>query len=187
MHAFTFLRVSDAQSAIAAHGTDPNVAFIAGGTDLVGLMKDRATLPGRLLDINALPALAAIEAGSDGGLHIGALARMSDVAAHPAVRRHFPVVAEFCFSRVRGSYAIWPRSAATSYNVLGVLTSEMATVFPVTSERLGLVAPRCTDSTAATRSSVGRSHAWLNASVGLRRSADSTGRNRTCELYTAIA
>src|SRR6202011_1756443 len=84
MHAFKLSRVSDPRSAIVEHGSDPEVAFIAGGTDLVGLMKDRATLPGRLLDINTLPAMAAIEARSDGSLRIGALARMSDVAAHPA-------------------------------------------------------------------------------------------------------
>jgi xanthine dehydrogenase YagS FAD-binding subunit len=94
MHAFTLSRVSDPGDAIAAHGSDPGVAYIAGGTDLVGLIKDRATLPGRLLDINALPAMAAIEARSDGSLRIGALARMSDVAAHPAVRQRFPVVTE---------------------------------------------------------------------------------------------
>jgi xanthine dehydrogenase YagS FAD-binding subunit len=94
MHAFTFVQAFDPRSAIAAHGADRDVAFIAGGTDLVGLMKDRATLPGRLIDINNLPAMNAIDARPDGSLHIGALARMSDVAAHPAVRRRTPVVAE---------------------------------------------------------------------------------------------
>jgi xanthine dehydrogenase YagS FAD-binding subunit len=94
MHPFTLSRADDTAKVIAAHATDPQLAFIAGGTDLIGLMKDRATLPGRLLDINTLPAMAAIEARSDGSLRIGALARMSDVAAHPAVRQRFPVVTE---------------------------------------------------------------------------------------------
>jgi xanthine dehydrogenase YagS FAD-binding subunit len=94
MHAFTFLRVSDVRSAIAAHGIDPGVAFIAGGTDLVGLMKDRTTLPARLLDINGFPGMAAVDARPDGSLLIGALARMSDVAAHPVVRQRFPVITE---------------------------------------------------------------------------------------------
>ena len=94
MHAFTISRVVDARNAIAMHDSDPRTAFIAGGTDLIGLMKDRATLPGRLIDINALPAMAEIEARSDGSLHIGALARMSDVAAHPVVRQRFPVITE---------------------------------------------------------------------------------------------
>jgi xanthine dehydrogenase YagS FAD-binding subunit len=57
-------------------------------------MKDRVTLPERLLDINRLPDMAQIELLSDGGLRIGALARMSDVAAEPKVRSRFPVIAE---------------------------------------------------------------------------------------------
>jgi len=94
MHPFALSRVDDAAAAIAAHARDPELAFIAGGTDLIGLMKDRAALPTRLLDINGLPGMARIEALADGGLRIGALARMSDVAADTEVRRRFPVIAE---------------------------------------------------------------------------------------------
>ena len=89
-----FARTDDPAKAIAAHARDPQLAFIAGGTDLIGLIKDRAALPERLLDINGLPDLARIETLPDGGLRIGALARMSDVAANAEVRRHFPVIAE---------------------------------------------------------------------------------------------
>ena len=94
MHSFALSRADDPAQAIAAHANDAQVAFIAGGTDLLGLMKDRATLPERLLDINGLPDLARIEALPDGSLHIGALARMSDVAANIDLRRRFPVIAE---------------------------------------------------------------------------------------------
>lgn len=94
MHAFTILRASEISAAIAAHIQDPELAFIAGGTDLIGLMKDRVTLPGSLLDINGLPSMAHIEALPDGGLRLGALARMSDVAANPDVRSRFPVISE---------------------------------------------------------------------------------------------
>jgi xanthine dehydrogenase YagS FAD-binding subunit len=94
MHSFALSRADDAAKAIAAHAQDPHLAFIAGGTDLIGLMKDRATLPARLLDINALPGMDRIEALPGGGLRIGALARMSDVAAAAEVRGRFPVVAE---------------------------------------------------------------------------------------------
>src|SRR6266403_736820 len=94
MHPFALSRAADPAKAIAAHAQDPQLAFIAGGTDLIGLMKDRAQVPERLLDINGLPDMARIEALPDGGLRIGALARMSDVAAHPDVRRGFPVIAE---------------------------------------------------------------------------------------------
>lgn len=94
MHAFSISRASDAAMAVAVHAQDPHLAFIAGGTDLIGLMKDRAVLPERLLDINGLPNMGRIEALPDGGLRIGALARMSDVAADVEVRRRFPVIAE---------------------------------------------------------------------------------------------
>src|SRR5246127_1999374 len=94
MHQFTLSRPTDISAAIAAHANDADLAFIAGGTDLIGLMKDRATSPERLLDINRLPDMAHIEASSGGGLRIGALARMSDVAAHFEVRSRFPVIAE---------------------------------------------------------------------------------------------
>jgi xanthine dehydrogenase YagS FAD-binding subunit len=94
MHPFAVSRADDAVKAIAAHALDPELAFIAGGTDLIGLMKDGAVLPERLLDINGLPNMARIEAPPGGGVRIGALARMSDVAADTEVRRRFPVVAE---------------------------------------------------------------------------------------------
>jgi xanthine dehydrogenase YagS FAD-binding subunit len=94
MHPFSLSRTDDPAKAIAAHADDPQLAFIAGGTDLLGLMKDRAALPRRLLDINGLANLALVEALPDGGLRIGALARMNDVAANLEVRRRFPVIAE---------------------------------------------------------------------------------------------
>jgi xanthine dehydrogenase YagS FAD-binding subunit len=94
MHPFGYSKASDPVAAIAAHARDRQLAFIAGGTDLLGLMKDRAALPDRLLDINDLPGLARIESLSDGGLCIGALVRMSDAAAHTELRQRFPVIAE---------------------------------------------------------------------------------------------
>jgi xanthine dehydrogenase YagS FAD-binding subunit len=94
MHPFALSRADEPAKAIAVHALDPKLAFIAGGTDLIGLMKDRAALPERLLDINGLPNMARIDALPEGGLRIGALARMSDVAADMEVRRRFPVIAE---------------------------------------------------------------------------------------------
>ena len=94
MQPFTITTAVDPDGAIAMHANDPFVAFIAGGTDLVGLMKDRAASATRLLDINALPGMAAVETLTDGGLRIGALARMSDVAADMRVRHNYPVIAE---------------------------------------------------------------------------------------------
>ena len=94
MHHFTLLTAEDPAQAIAAHTEDHHIAFIAGGTDLLGLMKDRVVLPERVLDINALPDMSEVETTEEGGLRIGALARMSDVAADAQVRERFPVIAE---------------------------------------------------------------------------------------------
>src|ERR1700739_4326384 len=94
MHPFALSKANDLAKAVAAHAMDGQLAFIAGGTDLLGLMKDRAALPERLLDINGLPDMARIETLPDGSLRIGALARMSDLAADTEVRRRFPVIAE---------------------------------------------------------------------------------------------
>jgi xanthine dehydrogenase YagS FAD-binding subunit len=94
MHVAALARTDDPAKAIALHAQDPQLAFIAGGTDLLGLIKDRAALPERLLDINHLPDMARLETLQNGDLRIGALARMCDLAAHPEVRARFPVVAE---------------------------------------------------------------------------------------------
>lgn len=102
MHPFALFRTDDAAAAVAAHAYDPDLAFIAGGIDLIGLIKDHAALPERLLDINALPSMAQIEALPEGGLRIGALARMSDVAADGEVRRRFPVIAEALLATASG-------------------------------------------------------------------------------------
>ncbi|HYZ23195.1 MAG TPA: FAD binding domain-containing protein [Rhodopila sp.] len=94
MQPFTIATPTDPAAAAASHAHDPGLAFIAGGTDLIGLIKDGAAMPERLLDINALPGMAEIEALPDGSLRIGALARMSDVAADARVRQRFPLIAE---------------------------------------------------------------------------------------------
>jgi xanthine dehydrogenase YagS FAD-binding subunit len=92
MFPFTYERATDPQSAMAALAADPEAACIAGGTELLNWMKDGIATPRRLIDINDLP-LAQIEAGPR-GLRLGALARMSDVAAHAEVRHAYPAIAE---------------------------------------------------------------------------------------------
>src|ERR1700757_1268777 len=97
MHPFSLSSADTAAAAIAAHTQNPALAFIAGGTDLLGLIKDHAALPEHLLDINGLPDMAGVQSLPDGRLRLGALVRMSDAAAHPAVRR-VPVIAETLLS-----------------------------------------------------------------------------------------
>jgi xanthine dehydrogenase YagS FAD-binding subunit len=92
MNPFTFTRASDISAAVAEVAAEPGAAFIAGATELANWMKDGIQSPTQLVDINLLP-LAEIIVGAD-GLRLGALARMSDVAAVQEVRQAYPVLAE---------------------------------------------------------------------------------------------
>src|SRR5208283_414403 len=73
------------------------VRFVAGGTTLLDLMKLDVEIPSQVVDINRLP-LGKIESVPAGGIKIGALARNSDVAQHPAVRRDYAVLSQALLS-----------------------------------------------------------------------------------------
>ena len=97
MREFRHTPVAGTGEAVAAL-REPGTRLLAGGTEMLNWMKEGIESPERLVDINALP-LRAVERLEDGGpggggLRIGALARMSDVAAHPEVARDYPVLAE---------------------------------------------------------------------------------------------
>ena len=87
---FTFVRTTTAKAAVGLVTKEKNAKFIAGGTNLVDLMKRGVTAPERLIDINGVP-LKQIELVGD-VLHIGALASNSAVAEHELVKLHFPLL-----------------------------------------------------------------------------------------------
>jgi xanthine dehydrogenase YagS FAD-binding subunit len=95
MEPFRYVRVSDEPSALDAVAKGGAV-MLAGGTNLIDLMRLGITKPSTLVDVNHLP-LAAIEEKED-GLSIGAMARNNDVAYHPVVRRRYPVLSEALLS-----------------------------------------------------------------------------------------
>ncbi|HXD50558.1 MAG TPA: xanthine dehydrogenase family protein subunit M [Burkholderiales bacterium] len=96
----------------AQQGAD--IRFIAGGTTLLDLMKLSVETPARVIDINRLP-LDKIEATADGGLKIGATARNSDLANHPAVQRDYAVLSQAILS---GASAQLRNMATTAGNLL---------------------------------------------------------------------
>jgi xanthine dehydrogenase YagS FAD-binding subunit len=91
MENFSYARATDLRSALVAL-REPSTRALAGGTELLNWMRDGIDTPARVLDIGRLP-LDTIEI-TGRGLKLGALARMSDVAAHPGVRRDYPVVVQ---------------------------------------------------------------------------------------------
>lgn len=93
MRPISYVRVTDVASAIDAISAAPEGAFLAGGTTEVDLMRLNVVQPDRLVDINPLQ-LKQVVPRANGGLYIGALARMSEVAAAPVVTENFPMISE---------------------------------------------------------------------------------------------
>lgn len=93
MRPFDYTRAADTDTAIATVREHPGGAFLAGGTTEIDLVRQNVLRPDLLVDINDLP-LDRVEDLPDGGLRIGALARMSDVAGDPRIATRFPVIAQ---------------------------------------------------------------------------------------------
>jgi CO/xanthine dehydrogenase FAD-binding subunit len=93
MRPFSYARATDADSAIAMVAGHRDGVFLAGGTTEVDLVRQNVLRPGLLVDINDLP-LNGVEDLSGGGLRIGALARMSEVAQAASVVERFPVISQ---------------------------------------------------------------------------------------------
>lgn len=93
MNPFEYQRVKEPKAAVDALAHLQHAKFLAGGTNLIDLMKDGVERPTALVDINRLP-LAEIEELPGGGLRLGALARNSDTANHPLVREKYPLLTQ---------------------------------------------------------------------------------------------
>jgi xanthine dehydrogenase YagS FAD-binding subunit len=113
MKAFTYQRADSAAHA-AAVALKPGARIIAGGTNLLDLMKLQVETPSQLIDINRLP-LDKIEETPDGGLRVGALVRNSDLAADPRVRQRYGVLSR---ALLAGASAQLRNKATTGGNLL---------------------------------------------------------------------
>jgi xanthine dehydrogenase YagS FAD-binding subunit len=88
---FQYARAHDVADAVRQIAADPTAKFIAGGTNLIDLMKEDVERPTRLIDITRLP-LKTVEETPDGGLRIGALVPNADLAYHPVVEKRYPLL-----------------------------------------------------------------------------------------------
>ena len=93
MNNFSYTRAADVASALRAIALEPTAKFIAGGTNLVDLIKENVERPTRLVDITHLP-LAEIQRTKEGRLRIGALATNTDVAYNALVERDYPLLSQ---------------------------------------------------------------------------------------------
>ena len=92
MRPFKYSRAGDAPGAVRAVAANPSAKFLAGGTNVLDLMKEDVERPNELVDVSRL-ALAEIKPMGD-GLSIGALAKNSDTANHPLVRERYPLLTQ---------------------------------------------------------------------------------------------
>jgi len=114
MRSFTFERASSPAAAAKAVAERPGAKFIAGGTNLLDLMKLQIETPTHLVDVNRL-GLDAIEATPDGGLRIGALVRNTDLAADARVRRDYAILSRALLAGASGQLR---NKATTAGNLL---------------------------------------------------------------------
>ncbi|MGF6310847.1 xanthine dehydrogenase YagS FAD-binding subunit [Bradyrhizobium sp. i1.8.4] len=114
MRSFSYERASSPGAAAAAAAGTANAKFIAGGTNLLDLMKLEIETPAHLIDVNGL-ALDRIEATADGGLRIGALVRNTDLAADRRVRRDYGVLSRALLAGASGQLR---NKATTAGNLL---------------------------------------------------------------------
>ncbi|HEY0100648.1 MAG TPA: xanthine dehydrogenase family protein subunit M [Pyrinomonadaceae bacterium] len=92
MRPFKYTRISDPNAATRALAANPRAKFLAGGTNILDLMKEDVERPDELVDLTRLK-LAEIKAAG-GGVSIGALAKNSDTANHPLIRRGYPLLTQ---------------------------------------------------------------------------------------------
>jgi xanthine dehydrogenase YagS FAD-binding subunit len=114
MKAFTYERPTSPEAAAAAAATKPGARFIAGGTNLLDLMKLQVETPVHLIDINRL-GLDKTVATPDGGVRIGAMVRNSDLAADPRIRKDYAVLSRALLSGASGQLR---NKATTGGNLL---------------------------------------------------------------------
>ncbi|MFD9125258.1 FAD binding domain-containing protein [Kitasatospora sp. NPDC059571] len=114
MRTFAYLRPTDTDEAVALLASDPDSRYLAGGTNLVDLMKLGVERPRLLVDLGRLP-LRGIDRTEDGGLRIGALARNADLAADPYVRQAYPVLSQAILAGASGQLR---NMATTAGNLL---------------------------------------------------------------------
>jgi xanthine dehydrogenase YagS FAD-binding subunit len=114
MKAFSYERARSPAEAAAAAARITNAKFIAGGTNLLDLMKLQIETPAHLIDVNGL-ALDKIEATAGGGLRIGASVKNTDLAAEPRVRRDYGLLARALLAGASGQLR---NMATTAGNLL---------------------------------------------------------------------
>src|SRR5436853_6844510 len=111
---FQYARATDVADAVRRIAAGNGAKFIAGGTNLLDLMKEDVERPARLIDISRLP-LDKVEQTRDGGVRIGAMVPNSDLAWHPLIEQRYPLLSSAILA---GASAQLRNLASTGGNLL---------------------------------------------------------------------
>lgn len=114
MKPFAYLRAGSVAEAVRENAAHPGSRFLAGGTNLVDLMKLGVESADLLIDVSRLPLDRILETPG-GGLRVGATVRNSDLAAHPAVRTRYPALSQALLAGASGQLR---NTATTGGNLL---------------------------------------------------------------------
>jgi xanthine dehydrogenase YagS FAD-binding subunit len=114
MRPFRYERADDAAGAVALMGREPDARFLAGGTNLVDLMRLGVETPGTLVDVRRLP-FDMVRETDGGGVRIGGAVPNSDLAAHPLIRERYPLLSS---ALLQGASGQLRNSATTAGNLL---------------------------------------------------------------------
>ena len=115
MNRFSYARPGSVADAVREVGSSPAAKILAGGTNLVDLMKYNVERPAHLVDVSRLPGLKEIEETGDGGLRIGALVTNTAVAYDPRVQERYPLLSSAILA---GATAQLRNAATTGGNLL---------------------------------------------------------------------
>ena len=101
MRPFKYTKAADAAAAVKTVSDNKDASYLAGGTNLLDLMKEDVARPAELVDISRL-SLTQIKTAKSGGLSIGALAKNTDTANHPLVRQNYPLLSQAILAGASG-------------------------------------------------------------------------------------
>ncbi|HVE57119.1 MAG TPA: xanthine dehydrogenase family protein subunit M [Pyrinomonadaceae bacterium] len=101
MRPFKYSKANDAAAAVKSVSANKDAQFLAGGTNIIDLMKEDVARPAELVDINRL-SLTQIKTAKNGGVSIGALAKNTDTANHPLVRQNYPLLSQAILAGASG-------------------------------------------------------------------------------------
>lgn len=148
MHNFSYAKAHSVPEAIQLVHVNPKAAFVAGGTNIIDLLKYNVTSAGALVDVNHIEGYHGIEEREDGTLRLGAFATNADTAYHPLIEERYPLLSKAILAGASAQIRNMATNGETCCNGRVVIIFMILTR-PVISVSQAQVAPPLTVTTAS--------------------------------------